>query len=263
MAIVQRHDPDRFACLLFAPPAARETLATLYAFNHELARAREVASQPPLALIRLRWWQEVVEGANRAHPVARAVSAALAAGRLNRDALDRMVEARMREADDIWDDATWFAYLRDTGGLLMREAARVSTTQLPEALDLLALGAGVAAVGLLRNRAAHATQGRVTFPQGRDAAWVAAEARLLLGPARPWPEKLVAATLPVLLARRWLTRLARNPAGLSSSEPPPAAERGPGLPRGTSRPAPASAQSEWWRVTDRCALWVAARRRLF
>ena len=40
--------------------------ATLYAFNHELARAREAVSEPPLALIRLQWWREVVEGPDAA-----------------------------------------------------------------------------------------------------------------------------------------------------------------------------------------------------
>ena len=61
--LVRRHDPDRFLTALFAPPEKRDALLTLYAFNHELARAREVASEPPLALIRLQWWREVVEGA--------------------------------------------------------------------------------------------------------------------------------------------------------------------------------------------------------
>jgi 15-cis-phytoene synthase len=60
-ALVRRHDPDRFLTSLFAPPEKRDALLTLYAFNHELARAREAVSEPPLALIRLQWWREVVE----------------------------------------------------------------------------------------------------------------------------------------------------------------------------------------------------------
>ena len=79
-ALVRRHDPDRFLTALFAPADKRDTLLTLYAFNHELARAREVVSEPPLALIRLHWWREVVEGAQRRHEVAEPLSAALTAG---------------------------------------------------------------------------------------------------------------------------------------------------------------------------------------
>ena len=67
--IVRRHDPDRFLTALFAPAERREALFVLYAFNHELARAREVAREPMLAMVRLQWWREVVEGARRRHEV--------------------------------------------------------------------------------------------------------------------------------------------------------------------------------------------------
>ena len=77
---MRRHDPDRFLTALFAPPEKRDALLTLYAFNHELARAREAVSEPPLALIRLQWWREVVEGARRRHEVAEPLAAAIEAG---------------------------------------------------------------------------------------------------------------------------------------------------------------------------------------
>src|SRR5580692_9280 len=80
VAFVRRHDPDRFLTALFAPPDKRPALLALYAFNHELARAREAAHEPALALIRLHWWREVVEGAPRAHEVATPLAASLAAG---------------------------------------------------------------------------------------------------------------------------------------------------------------------------------------
>ena len=44
---VRRHDPDRFLTAAFAPAEKRDALLTLFAFNHELARAREVVSEPP------------------------------------------------------------------------------------------------------------------------------------------------------------------------------------------------------------------------
>ena len=48
-ALVRRHDPDRFLTALFAPAERRDALLVLYAFNHELARAREVADLADLA----------------------------------------------------------------------------------------------------------------------------------------------------------------------------------------------------------------------
>jgi len=97
--LVRRHDPDRFLTALFAPPDRRDALLTLYAFNHELARAREAVSEPPLALIRLQWWREVVEGARRRHDVAGPLGEALDAGRLNQGDLSTMIEGREAEAE--------------------------------------------------------------------------------------------------------------------------------------------------------------------
>ncbi len=58
--IVRENDPDRFFCTLFAPPAKREALFALYAFNHELARVAESVSEPMLGEIRLQWWREAL-----------------------------------------------------------------------------------------------------------------------------------------------------------------------------------------------------------
>src|SRR6476659_7007587 len=98
-ALVRRHDPDRFLTALFAPPEKRNALLTLYAFNHELARAREVVSEPPLALIRLQWWREVVEGAHRHHVVAGPLRAAIEAGDLVRGDLLPLIDAREAEVE--------------------------------------------------------------------------------------------------------------------------------------------------------------------
>src|SRR5579872_4109903 len=109
---VRRHDPDRYLTALFAPPDRREVLFTLYAFNHELARAREVVTEPPLALIRLQWWREVVEGARRRHEVAGPLGEALDAGRLDAGELRAMIEGREAEADTaIPTVAAWERYV--------------------------------------------------------------------------------------------------------------------------------------------------------
>lgn len=55
---LQRLDPDRWLTTLFAPDASRPGLFALYAFNAEIARARESVSQPMIGQIRLQWWRE-------------------------------------------------------------------------------------------------------------------------------------------------------------------------------------------------------------
>jgi hypothetical protein len=128
---LRRHDPDRFLTVLFAPPERRETLITLFAFNHELARARDVASQTLLALIRLQWWREVVEGEAKPHEVATPLSAMLVDGRLDRTALLALIEAREAEVDgdfpttDIWRD--WL--LAGAGGLAVAAGMALGVTE--------------------------------------------------------------------------------------------------------------------------------------
>jgi hypothetical protein len=124
--LVRRHDPDRFLTALFAPPDKRDALLTLYAFNHELARAREVVSQPPLALIRLQWWREVVEGAQRRHEVAEPLLAAIDRGELDRDDLAALIDAREIEAEPCIETlSAWRGYLLASAGGLAVAAARL------------------------------------------------------------------------------------------------------------------------------------------
>lgn len=73
---------------------------TLYAFDHELARATAVTSTPLLAEIRLTWWIEMLDEAYggqvvRRHPVAQALGELIARRALPRSAIEPMIEARL------------------------------------------------------------------------------------------------------------------------------------------------------------------------
>ncbi|MGH7154646.1 MAG: phytoene/squalene synthase family protein, partial [Acetobacteraceae bacterium] len=147
---VRRHDPDRFFTALFAPADKRETLLVLYAFNHELARAREVVSEPTLALMRLQWWREVVEGARRSHEMAVPLGQALDRGDLDRNDLLAVIEAREMEArPTIGTLEEWRAYLLGSAGGLAVAAGRLLAAPEPEALRPLGAAYGVA--GVLRS----------------------------------------------------------------------------------------------------------------
>jgi phytoene synthase len=220
-ALVRRHDPDRFLTALFAPPHKRDALLVLYAFNYELARARDVASEPALALIRLQWWREVVEGEARRHEVATPVSEAIAAGVLKPDLLQPLIEAREAEAyGDFETVADWRAWLSGGAGGLAVAAADALGAEAPESFRRSGAAYGVA--GLLRAGGALAARGRCLLPAellarqglsieefiddpGSPAARAALDdvvregQALLAGPA---PRGAVAAALPAVLARR-------------------------------------------------------------
>lgn len=207
-ALVRRHDPDRFLTALFAPPDKRDDLLVLYAFNHELARAREVVSEPPLALIRLQWWREVVEGAARAHPVAELVRAGLAARVFDAAMLGALIDAREAETAPIPDRGAFLAYARGSAGRLAVAAGDVLGARDADARAALEdLGAGYAIAAILRASPALSAAGRDLLPKdGTDPATLRAEAARLL--ARRAPRQGLAAALPAVLARRDLRRLA-------------------------------------------------------
>jgi 15-cis-phytoene synthase len=234
-SLVRRHDPDRFLTALFAPPARRDALLALYAFNHELARAREVVSEPPLALIRLQWWREVVEGAARRHEVATPVAVAISEGRLSRDDLLAMIAAREVEAEpSIPTLAEWRDYVLGAFGGVTVAAGRALGAPEPEALRQFGAAYGVA--GLVRGFRGLAARGRCLLPEdllaehglspeaaiaAPDAAAARAalqvvvqEGRALLAQAdrRRVPRSAVAAALPAVLARRDLARWSVPPA---------------------------------------------------
>ena len=102
-AYVRANDPDRFLITLFAPPPLREPLFALWAFNHEVAKTREVTTEPLLGQIRLQWWREAVEeaaaGKPRKHEVVEGLTAAIAAG-LGHKSLAALIDARERDWDD-------------------------------------------------------------------------------------------------------------------------------------------------------------------
>jgi 15-cis-phytoene synthase len=228
-SLVRRHDPDRFLTALFAPPRHRDALLTLYAFNHELARAREVASEPPLALIRLQWWREVVEGEPKRHEVASPLSEAIANGALNPAYLLPIIEAREAEAyADFETLADWRAWLlAGAGGLAVAAAAALGAAE-PERLRPFGAAYGVA--GLSRAAGVLAAQGTCLLPRDlladhglsteafvHDPGSVPARAaqhdivregqKFLADAARLPPHRsAVAAALPAVLARRDLAR---------------------------------------------------------
>ncbi|MSP00379.1 MAG: hypothetical protein EXR07_04905 [Acetobacteraceae bacterium] len=227
--LVRAHDPDQFLTSLFAPPEHRDALLTLYAFDHELARAREVASEPHLALIRLHWWREVVEGARRRHEVATPLGELIDAGRLSAFALTRIVDAHEAEIEpEIATLVAWRAWLQEGAGGIAASAAKLLGAPDPEIFR--PLGAAYGAARVIRWNRRRAMRGRCLLPADLLAARKLAVADAIAepgsagvlavmnelvseggrwlgeGPSGRLPRAQIAAALPAVLARRDLRR---------------------------------------------------------
>lgn len=234
---LRRLDPDRWLTALFAPDASRLGLFALYAFNTEIARARESVSQPMIGQIRLQWWREawdgIAAGQPRQHPVVQALHDHCR--HLDQATVMALIDARERDMDDtpFADLAALTAYARDTSAPLMKLALQVLDARAENAV-IDAAGTAYALTGLLRAAPHMLARQRVRLPsdllnaQGLspEAAYqtatrttlqpiyarIAAEAETWLRMARQQkiPRAAVPALLPATLAGLTLKALRRS-----------------------------------------------------
>ncbi len=171
---VRQAAPDRWLASRFIDDAqARADVVALYAFDHELARAPLVASEPLLAEIRLTWWSEALDEMFagrpvRVHPAAQGLAAAVGRGRLERGLLDGLIQARMDDAyqTPFAGEGDLFAYLDAAPVALMRAAAAL----LGEASDLHTFQAAGRAwgLGLLTRARSQGAPSRLPESLGED-----------------------------------------------------------------------------------------------
>jgi phytoene synthase len=191
---LRRSDPDRWLTTRFiADPAARADVVAIYAYDAELTRARQVASNALMTEIRLTWWREVLDqiygsAAVRQHPIAQALSDVVRRHGLPRAPLEAMVDARIDALEKptlLDDEAT--AWARGVGGSAAQLAARALGAERPQD----AAAAGEAWGLVLLRRAGLISGGALVRNALRSAG---ADARRLSVTAFP-------AALPATLAR--------------------------------------------------------------
>ncbi len=241
--LVRRHDRDRYQTALFAPADRREALFALYAFNYEIARVREIVTQPMLGQIRLQWWREAVAAAfagapPRQHVVAEPLTAVIRDVALTRSHFDRMIDTRERDLADE-PPATLAAledYAEGSCATLLYLALEVLGASEPSTIAAASeVGIAYALAGLLRAMPFHARSSRRYVPADAGArhgldqadyaalrdstglrtatAEIAEAAAGHLRAARRYrheiPRSARAALLPAVVADRFLARLKR------------------------------------------------------
>ena len=170
---LQRHDRNRFQTALFAPGERRDALFVLYAFNFEVARIREVTSEPILGRIRLQWWRdaiaEIYAGAvPRRHDVAEALAIAIRDHRLSRAHFDALLDARELDLAEHAPASmeALEAYAEGSSASLVCLALEALDVRAGEALGVAcSVGIAYALSGLLAAVPFHARMKRVYLPQ--------------------------------------------------------------------------------------------------
>lgn len=225
---VRRHDRDRYLSTLFAPDDKRPHLLALYAFSAEVARIRDVVSDPAIGLIRLQWWRDTVEslydgGTGGGHPVAEALRLAIGVGGLPKQALIDLITAR--EFDLFQDRMPGLteleAYLGETSSRLVQMAAMIldpgRAASASEAAGLAGVAHGLALVlGDPHHRDPF-------LPEGMDVKAAISHARNRLTEATALlpaiPKGVLPAFLPMSLTGTYLKRIAKAPDQLVQVSP--------------------------------------------
>jgi phytoene synthase len=176
---VRQFDHDRFLTVIFAQAAVREHLFALYAFNIELAKVREVVTEPLIGQMRLQWWRDTLDrlyaGETIAHEVARPLGAAIAAGGIERAAFDLLIDTREFDLEKLppADLDALLAYAEGTGAPLLAVALKIAGAGAGSAETARLAGRGWALTGLLRAVPFHARRHRLYLPADRlEAAGV-------------------------------------------------------------------------------------------
>lgn len=164
--IVRNYDKDRYLVGLCYPAAIRRDLWPLFAFNHEIAKTREVVSEPMLGLIRLQWWRDALAGiyngqATPGHEILGALADIIRRHDLPQLLFEALINARARDMDTqpFADIDEVQAYAVATNKPLTLLAMQIVGEEAPDA-DVDAFTALYGLTGILRAEPFREGQGR-------------------------------------------------------------------------------------------------------
>lgn len=171
--LVRQYDPDRFFTTLLQPARIRPALWTLLAFHYEVAKTREVVSDPTLGYMRLQWWREALEklyagNPSPAHEVLAPLASVIREYSLPFDLFDEMIASREFDLEGaVPENITVLKhYATSTVSPLTKLILRVCG-EGAEGVDHLSCAYGIA--GVMRAIPFMAQQGRCLVPADMGA----------------------------------------------------------------------------------------------
>ncbi|HVZ04275.1 squalene/phytoene synthase family protein [Hyphomicrobium sp.] len=203
-ASARRNAPDRYYAALFAPPAVRDDLIALAAFDGEISRIAPLVSDAMLGEIRISWWRDALLGDNSelglsGNPVLDQFADVMRRHTLSREDLACYLDAHVDAlfADPPRDDAALNQSLRAIDGTPLAFALQILHGPLDAAgrdlINAAARASGLTRIALELPYALAA--GRSPLPDNRSPAssdsdwrpqigWLAEEARASLAAVR-------------------------------------------------------------------------------
>ncbi len=163
-------DPARYLSCLYLPASARDDIATLWAFDAEIARIPSLVSEPMPGEIRVQWWRDLIKSGDNvgSGPLANRLMQVIEAHNLPRETFDNYLQARIFDLyqDAMPDTGSFEGYLGETISIFFQHAGTIlgedQRTLLADASGHAGMAIGIAR--LLANNARLRARGQVYFP---------------------------------------------------------------------------------------------------
>lgn len=169
--IVRRGDPDRFFLSVMYPKNTHVPVWSLLAFQHEIAKTREVVTEPTLGLIRLQWWRDALDHIYAGHPVPpheilQPLADVIQKYKLPQAEFEQLLQAREFDLEGKMpaDLPSLARYARDTSAPLIQLLLRVTDPGIGGE-GAATVAQAYALAGLMRALPFHARDGRCYIPE--------------------------------------------------------------------------------------------------
>ncbi len=185
--LIKENDPDRFFLSMFVRAEHRDAVWALMAFNHEIAKTREVVSDSNLGHIRLQWWRDalkaVYEGQDfPAHEVVTPLAEAIQTYQLPPEHFEKLTYAREFDLENVLPGNLegLMNYADFTSTPLMKLIVRVMGDD-PEIELVQPIAVNYALAGILRAIPFHASQERCYLPDDLMVKHIVTQEKLFTG----------------------------------------------------------------------------------
>ncbi len=163
-------DPNRYLAALYLPKKIRFDIASIWAFDAEIARIADIVTEPITGEIRLQWWKDLIRSGKSAGsgPLADMLIKTISRHELPKEVFHNYLEARIFDLyqDPMPDTGTLEGYLGETASsLYMLAALCAGERRSPELAD--ACGHAGMAYGMAKTITSlpvHRSRGQIYVP---------------------------------------------------------------------------------------------------
>ena len=169
---LRSNDYERYLSALFIPNHHREAVFTIYAFNSEVSRTREMVSESILGEIRLQWWRESIQKIYQneivEHPILESLRKTLGDYDLPIDFFEDLLDARLSDfkktpSEDLEGLIDYARSTSGTLGMMVMKLLGFNDTVSIRVASLVSTA--WALIGLIRAIHFHAQSERIYLPK--------------------------------------------------------------------------------------------------